>query len=74
MENTEDVVLTTRIRLARNIKGYNFPNNMIDKKRKELVKHIKEKVENDYTILELENMDEVTKKSLVEDHPLGYSL
>ena len=74
MDNTEDVVLTTRIRLARNIKGYNFPNNMIDKKRKELVKHIKEKVENDYTILELENMDEVTKKSLVETHTISKEL
>lgn len=74
MENYEDVVLTTRIRLARNINGYNFPNNMIDKKRKELVKDIKEKVGSEYTILELENMDDVTKKSLVETHTISKEL
>lgn len=74
MENYEDVVLTTRIRLARNINGYNFPNNMIDKKRKELVKELKNKVGEEYTVLELENMDDVTKKSLVETHTISKEL
>ena len=33
MDRCEDVVLTTRIRLARNVKGYKFTNNR-DKTRK----------------------------------------
>lgn len=74
MEKFEDVVLTTRIRLARNINGYNFPNNMVEKKRKELVEHIKEKLGGKYKVLELENMDDITKKSLVETHTISKEL
>lgn len=74
MEKFEDVVLTTRIRLARNINGYNFPNNMIDKQKKELVEDIKGKLNKEYTILELENMDDITKRSLVEKHTISKEL
>lgn len=74
MDNFEDVVLTTRIRFARNIKGYNFPNNMMDKDRKKLINLIKEKVGKDYTVVELENMDDITKKSLFETHSISKEL
>lgn len=74
MDEFNDVVLTTRIRLARNIKGYNFPNNMIDKQKLELLNDIKEKVKGDFTVLELSNMDDVTKKSLVETHTISKEL
>ena len=62
MENYDDVVLTTRIRLARNVKGYNFTNNMIDKQKQELLDYIKDRLGNSYNVLELNNMDDVTKK------------
>ena len=74
MEEFKDVVLTTRIRLARNIKGFNFPNNMIDKQRLEVLNHIKNNISDKYTILELSNIDEVTKKSLVETHTISKEL
>ncbi len=74
MDNFEDVVLTTRIRFARNIKGFNFPNNMMDKDRKKLINLIKEKVGKDYTVVELENMDDITKKSLFETHSISKEL
>ena len=74
MENYADVVLTTRIRLARNVKGYKFTNNMIDKEKQELLEKIKEKLEDKYTILELNNMDDTTKKSLVETHTISKEL
>ena len=44
MDTFNDVVLTTRIRLARNIGGYNFPNNMIKKQKEEIVNIVKEKL------------------------------
>lgn len=74
MENYDDVVLTTRIRLARNVKGYNFTNNMIDKQKQELLDYIKNKLGSGYKILELNNMDNVTKKSLVETHIISKEL
>ena len=74
MEDYSDVVLTTRIRLARNVKGYKFPYNMIDKERKALLNEIKDKLKDKCTILELDNIDDVTKKSLVEKHEISKEL
>lgn len=74
MESYDDVVLTTRIRLARNVKGYNFTNNMIDKQKQELLDYIKDRLGNSYNVLELNNMDDVTKKSLVETHIISKEL
>ena len=74
MDTLNDVVLTTRIRFARNIKGRRFPNNMIDKQRKEVLDYISNGVKDKYNVLELNNMDEVTKKSLFETHVISKEL
>jgi len=74
MDRCEDVVLTTRIRLARNVKGYKFTNNMLDREKQELLDKIKNNLKEKYTILELNNIDEVTKKSLVEKHIISKEL
>lgn len=74
MDTLNDVVLTTRIRFARNIKGYRFPYNMIDKQKKEVLNYIKDRVKDKYNVLELNNMDEVTKKSLFETHVISKEL
>ncbi len=74
MDNFEDVVLTTRIRLARNINGFNFTNNMTDKRKQELIDYVKDKTKGKYDVLELNNMDDVTKKSLVETHIISKEL
>lgn len=74
MEKYEDVVITTRIRLARNVKGYRFTNNMSDRQKQELLEYIKENLKEKYNILELDNIDDVTKKSLVEKHIISKEL
>lgn len=74
MDTFEDVVLTTRIRLARNVSGYNFPNNMIKKQKEEIVELIKGKLKDKYTILDLDNIDDITKMSLVETHTISKEL
>lgn len=74
MENFNDVVLTTRIRFARNIKGYRFPSNMISKQKREVLNHIKDAVKEKYNVLELNNVDDITKKSLVETHVISKEL
>ncbi|MBO5477248.1 MAG: ATP--guanido phosphotransferase [Clostridia bacterium] len=74
MDILNDVVLTTRIRFARNIKGRRFPNNMIDKQRKEVLEYISNGVKDKYNVLELNNMDEVTKNSLFETHVISKEL
>lgn len=66
-----DVVVSTRVRLARNIQGFNFEN----KCSKEDRKNILEKIENivpsigyGLKLLKLKDMDNLTKISLVEKH------
>ena len=61
MDTLNDVVLTTRIRFARNIKGYRFPYNMIDKQKKEVLNYIKDRVKDKYNVLELNNIDGLIK-------------
>ena len=73
-----DVVTSTRIRFARNLQGFKF--NLKNKKE---IEDLKNKIkENTYTIgyrlkyLELKDMDEITKMSLVEKNLMSkeYSL
>lgn len=74
MDKFEDVVLTTRIRFARNIKGKKFTNNMSSHEKEDLLLQIKDKLKNDYNVLRLSDIDDVTKKSLVEIHTISKEL
>lgn len=74
MEEYKDVVLTTRIRLARNIKGCKFPYNMMDKEKKAVLNKVRDALKDKYTLLDLDNIDDVTKKSLVEKHVISKEL
>lgn len=74
MDKFEDVVLTTRIRFARNIKGKKFTNNMSSHEKEDLLLQIKDKLKNDYNVLRLSDIDDVTKKSLVETHTISKEL
>lgn len=66
-----DVVISTRVRLARNIQGFNFKNKCNKEERKEIL----EKIENivpalgyGLQLLKLKDMDDLTKISLIEKH------
>lgn len=68
--NESDVVISTRIRLARNINGFTFA---LKKKgeREELENKIKEaifSIKYELQFLRLKDMDDITKMSLVEKH------
>lgn len=66
-----DVIISTRVRLARNIKGFNFESRCSEEDRKQIL----EKIERVLTslgyglqLLRLKDMDDLTKLSLVEKH------
>ena len=70
-----DVVVSTRIRLARNINGFNFENKCSkDEKRKILAKvqEVQPKLGYGLKLLKLKDMDELTKQALVEKHLIGH--
>lgn len=63
-----DVVVSTRIRYARNISGINFGTKIDDKDEEKIVNKFKEKKIKDLTLYKLTDVDDITKMSLVEKH------
>lgn len=67
----ESTVISTRIRLARNISGIPFINKMSrDEGNKviELVEHAAQNMNYGLKVMRLNNMDDITKLSLIEKH------
>ena len=66
-----DIVISSRIRFARNIKGYPFEIKMTEKQKQEVlekVKYITPSVGYGLQYFAMKEMDDVTKMSLVEKH------
>lgn len=64
-----DVVISSRIRFARNIKGYKFPITMSDKEKIDIINLLKRKVDTKkYNFLNMNDIDDTTKLSLMEQH------
>lgn len=66
-----DIVISSRVRFARNIKGFNFPGIMSADESKEIFNIIKEitpSIGYGLKFFSLDDLDEITKISLVEKH------
>ena len=68
MDRYEDVVLTTRIRLARNVKGYKFTNNMSDREKQDLLNMIK-----GFSVLRLTTMFGMINISITKEELLKHN-
>lgn len=66
--NESDVVVSTRIRLARNIVGTPFPPRWSDEQAKSLTEKVKLAAGDEFDFLNLDNAPELNKSSLVEEH------
>lgn len=69
-----DVVLSTRIRLARNIKEFEFPNRYSKEESKKILKKLEEILPSlgyGLKFIKLEDIDDITKISLIEKHLLS---
>lgn len=73
-----DVVLSTRIRLARNLKEYPFPNRLDEKGKKEVDKRVREAMfslggirEDDYRYIDMESLTPSQAISLAERHAVS---
>lgn len=66
----EPIAISSRVRIARNISQYNFPNMMSDKEANELIKNVDNIVKdlNNTKLLKLKDIDDITLNSLVERH------
>ena len=66
-----DVVISSRVRLARNLIEYNFPNKSLKDESKNVLDKIEEitpSLRYGLKFLKLENIDDITKISLMEKH------
>ncbi|MFP4020872.1 MAG: protein arginine kinase [Halanaerobium sp.] len=68
----KDVVLSSRIRLARNLKEYVFPNKSTDMEKNKLIDDLKEKlnflINDEYNFYLMENLDDVERSVLHEEY------
>ncbi len=80
-KNNNDIVVSTRVRLARNLSKYPFPNAM----DKETIKKAREEIENcimnsnstlskDFKIYNMLDLEETDKKILAEKHLISFEL
>ena len=69
-----DVVVSSRVRLARNIKEFNFPNCFSKEEAKSIINKIKDLTPSlgyGLKFIELKDIDDITKISLIEKHLLS---
>lgn len=72
-----DIVLSTRIRLARNIKGIPFPSKMSEADAKKVISLVEKALdEMNYNFIkyDMPNLSEVEKQRLVEEHYISPNL
>lgn len=79
-ESECDVVLSTRIRFARNLKDYPFPSKLSEQKRKEVIELVKDAIfggnsviAKDFEYYDMSSFSEIEKFSLVERHLISPS-
>lgn len=68
ISNDSDVVISTRIRFARNLDNYKFVHMLNSNEKNEVLDKVKSAINNEYKFLDIKNIDETTLFSLVEGH------
>lgn len=76
-----DVVLSSRVRLARDLEGYSFPHRMVDDDKKascdrivEAIGAINSKTEDKFVTLSMDLLPEADRQALVEKHLISDDL
>jgi len=77
-KNMNNIVISSRVRLARNLYNYPFPLKINDEQTKRLISDVKEsffaqseQIEQEYDFYEVNQMDRVNKMYLVETHSVS---
>lgn len=67
----DTVVVSSRVRLARNLSDYPFPSRMNDKQREEVIEKVKQSLEDSvykFMFIRMEDVDELERIAMVERH------
>lgn len=75
ISNDSDVVISTRLRFARNIDGYKFPHIMNKQELEKVVCDIENVIDRkEYKLFRIKDIDKVTLGSLFENHVISKEL
>ena len=71
-----DIVITSRIRLARNLKNYKFPIYMTESESNSVINEIYNAVSKheNYKLTYMKDLSDVKKNSLIENHIISPAL
>lgn len=68
----KDIILSSRIRLARNLKKYRFPNRSSSREKSEMIEHLRSKLDflsgAGYDFYLMQNLNKVERSVLHEEH------
>ena len=67
----DDIVLSTRVRLARNLKGIPFPNSMSDEDGERVISVVSDalsKLNYKFRLIRLSDISELERQRLLEEH------
>lgn len=78
-KNENDIAVTTRIRLARNVKGIPYPKRMTEAAAKKLIEDVwdafsSSPIKESLTLFEMQKLSETEKKALIEKHLISAEL
>ncbi len=73
-EDMRDSIISTRIRLARNIRSYPFPSRLTQRSANEITKKITSALTSDFDNFKVKGMSEVETGALVERHLISKEL
>jgi protein arginine kinase len=69
ISNDSDVVVSTRIRFARNLKNYRFPNYIGKNDALKIISDLDNMInKSEYKLFRMKDIDETTRRSLIEQH------
>lgn len=74
---SKDIVITSRIRLARNLKDYRFPIKMSQEESSKVIQEVKKAVSGtdlNYNLIYLKDLSDMERNALVENHLISPAL
>lgn len=79
MDNEKEIVMTSRIRLARNLKNYKFPTKMTSEEAARIINDTNRSINSDdsglnYKLLYMKDLSDVNKNVLIEKHLISPAL
>lgn len=77
MNNLDNIIITSRVRLARNLKNYKFPIDMTMEESKNVIQEVNNalnKHNENYKLTLMKELSEIEKNSLIENHLISPAL